>query len=278
MQYLGDYAEDYATLNFKFSTHKIDGTPITLAGSPVVKVYKGNSTTTETATGVTLVVDFDGVTGMHNVLIDLSADAFYAVANDYSVVITTGTVDGVSVIGTVLATFSIENRFAEVDLTKIAGAAVSTSTAQLGVNAVQISGDGTAADNLEAACDGGSYNVGGGAVVAASVTGAVGSVTAAVSIAAGQLTFKKNVARANFPFPMYDSSTLALKTGLTVTAEIRKDAGAAFVALAGAVTEIGTTGWYTVDFAQAETNADSIAFSASASGALPTCYTILTQA
>jgi hypothetical protein len=40
-----------------------------------------------------------------------------------------------------------------------------------------ISGDATAADNLEAACDGNTYNVGGGAVVAASVTGAVGSVT-----------------------------------------------------------------------------------------------------
>lgn len=40
-----------------------------------------------------------------------------------------------------------------------------------------VSGDATAADNLEAACDGTTYNIGGGAVVAASVTGAVGSVT-----------------------------------------------------------------------------------------------------
>jgi hypothetical protein len=110
MQYLGDYAEDYATLNFKFSTHKSDGTPITLAGTPVVKVYKANSTTTESTAGVTLTVDFDGVTGLHNVLIDLSTDSFYAVANDYAVVITTGTVDSVSVVGTVLAHFSIENR------------------------------------------------------------------------------------------------------------------------------------------------------------------------
>jgi len=39
------------------------------------------------------------------------------------------------------------------DLINIAGAAVSTTTAQLGVNAVQISGDGTAADNLETAFD-----------------------------------------------------------------------------------------------------------------------------
>ena len=109
MQYLGDYAEDYATLNFKFSTHKADGTPIALAGSPAISVYKANGTTQSTA-GITLSVDFDSVTGLNNVLIDLSADAFYAVGNDYSVVITTGTVNSVSVVGTVLAHFSIENR------------------------------------------------------------------------------------------------------------------------------------------------------------------------
>ena len=112
MQYLGDYAEDYATLNFKFSTHKADGTPIALAGTPAISVYKANGTTQSTA-GVTLTTDFDSVTGLNNVLIDLSADAFYAVANDYQVVITTGTVDSVSVVGTVLAHFSIENRFNE---------------------------------------------------------------------------------------------------------------------------------------------------------------------
>jgi hypothetical protein len=39
------------------------------------------------------------------------------------------------------------------DITHIAAAAVSTTTAQLGVNAVQVSGDSTAADNLETAFD-----------------------------------------------------------------------------------------------------------------------------
>lgn len=42
---------------------------------------------------------------------------------------------------------------------------------------VMISGDAPAADNLEAAADGTGYNLGGGSVVSASVTGAVGSVT-----------------------------------------------------------------------------------------------------
>jgi hypothetical protein len=39
------------------------------------------------------------------------------------------------------------------DVDEIAGAAVNTATAQLGVNAVQVSGDGTAADKLEAQMD-----------------------------------------------------------------------------------------------------------------------------
>ena len=50
-----------------------------------------------------------------------------------------------------------------------------------------ISGDAAAADNLEAACDGGMYNVGGGGVVGASVTGAVGSVTGAVGSVTGDV-------------------------------------------------------------------------------------------
>jgi len=126
MKYLGDYAEDYATLNFKFHSRTLAQVPATLSGTPAISVYKANGTTQSTA-GITLSVDFDSVTGLNNVLIDLSADAFYAVANDYQVVITTGTVNSVSVVGTVLAHFSIENRFNEVDVTKLGGATQSAT-------------------------------------------------------------------------------------------------------------------------------------------------------
>lgn len=57
------------------------------------------------------------------------------------------------------------------------GAGYAGGTIKLGVDVVAISGDSAAADNLEAAADGTGYNLGGGSVVAASVTGAVGSVT-----------------------------------------------------------------------------------------------------
>jgi len=74
-KYLGDIAED-TTINFKFHTVNLSAVPITLADTAVIEVDKDNATGTETAT-----------------------------------VITTGTVDSVSVVGAVVAEFSIENRF-----------------------------------------------------------------------------------------------------------------------------------------------------------------------
>ena len=121
--YIGNYTEDYADLNFKFTTRDGTGLPTTLLGTPALSVYKSNDATQTTA-GITLSVDFDTITGLNNVKIDLSADAFYAVGEDYAVVITTGTVDGVSVVGEVVGHFSIENRFNEVAVTSIAANAI----------------------------------------------------------------------------------------------------------------------------------------------------------
>lgn len=52
-----------------------------------------------------------------------------------------------------------------------------TEPEQRAADVTSISGDSTAADNLEAAADGTGYNLGGGSVVAASVSGSVASVT-----------------------------------------------------------------------------------------------------
>ncbi len=141
-----------------FNTHKGDGTPITLAGSPAASVYKDDGTT-EDDSGITLTVDFDAKTGLHNVKIDTSADGtFYATGHDFSVVLTAGTVDSISVVGYEVFRFRL---------------------GEIPADAVKISGDDVAANNLEAACDGGTYNVGGGAVVAASVTTKTGYELAA---------------------------------------------------------------------------------------------------
>lgn len=110
MAYLGDLRLG-DTLDFKFTTVQTTGAPFTLAGSPVISAYPGNSTTQLTA-GITLSVDFDSVTGLNNVRVVASGGNGYATATNYEMVITTGTINSVSAVGYVVGTFSIENRSA----------------------------------------------------------------------------------------------------------------------------------------------------------------------
>jgi len=107
--YLGDYKEG-STLYFCWSTNDKDGASITRSTNGTIKVYKDDGTT-ESIVGITDIEDFDSLTGIHNCKIDLDSDAFYAPGHDYSVVLARATIDGKSV-NAVLATFSIENRYA----------------------------------------------------------------------------------------------------------------------------------------------------------------------
>ena len=97
------------TIDVKFTTTSSTGAPTTLAGTPVVSAYPGNSVTQLTA-GITLTVDFDGVTGLHNVRVVASSGNGYATATNYVLVITTGTVGGISVVGYCVGSFSIGAR------------------------------------------------------------------------------------------------------------------------------------------------------------------------
>lgn len=111
MSYQGDYTPAKSVV-FNFNTAAFsDGSPITLAGTPALSVYKNS--TTESTSGVTLTVDYDSRTGMHHVVIDTSADGtFYAAGNDFDVIITAGTVGGTSVVGRKVGSFSLSNRSA----------------------------------------------------------------------------------------------------------------------------------------------------------------------
>lgn len=111
MRYIGDFNTS-SIIRGLFNTRTAAGVPITLGGTPSLSVYKSNSTTESTA-GVTLTVDFDSRTGLHFFAIDTSADGtFYAAGEDYRIVVTAGTVDSVSVVGHVVAVFSLANRSA----------------------------------------------------------------------------------------------------------------------------------------------------------------------
>lgn len=107
-------------LYFHFTT--VDSTGAGNTGSSLaISVYKDDSTTQSTA-GVTTTFSsgFDGVAGLVSVKIDTSADGtFYAAGHDFSVVITTGTVNSVSVVGYVVGAFSIDNRKQKVDVDTI---------------------------------------------------------------------------------------------------------------------------------------------------------------
>ncbi len=108
--YVGDFAIG-ASVTLEFNTQNPDGSAITLAGTPVVSVYKQGSTT-EVTTGVTLTVDYDSRTGNHRVVIDTSSDgAFYAAGNDFFAKLAAGTVGDISVAGKPVGHFSLQNRY-----------------------------------------------------------------------------------------------------------------------------------------------------------------------
>jgi hypothetical protein len=107
-KYLGDFSAT-DVIDFKFTTFRPStGAPFTLAGTPVVSVYKDNDTTQST-TGVVLTVDFDSVTGLNHVRVT-TTDAFYANGSEFECVITAGTVDSVSVVGSCIGRFTLRSQ------------------------------------------------------------------------------------------------------------------------------------------------------------------------
>lgn len=116
MSYRGDFAPG-SVIYGKFSTRRDTGLPTTLADAlsgspsgPELHVYKDNSTT-QSAVGITLTVDFDGLTGLNHYAIDTSQDAaFYSAGSDFAIVISRGSVNSVAVHGEVIAEFSLHNR------------------------------------------------------------------------------------------------------------------------------------------------------------------------
>ena len=109
MIYLGDFAADTAQVDFSFNTRKSDGTPVALEGGGLA-VYKDDATT-----ALVLTMDCKLVpvaTGQYNVTVYITQDhSPFVAGSDYKVVLSAGTVDGTSVAGTVLAQFSVENRY-----------------------------------------------------------------------------------------------------------------------------------------------------------------------
>ena len=126
--YLGDFKED-ETVYIMFNTFTSDdpsaSCTITDFANTDVHIHKDdNLTQRNNAAGITVSVDFDGITGSHLVKIDTSDDtvgAFWVTGSDYFVRVEGATIDAATV-NSVIGHFSIENRFNEVNVIEIEGA------------------------------------------------------------------------------------------------------------------------------------------------------------
>lgn len=171
MSYIGSFDID-DNLTFYATTSRFDtGNGTDADSAPTYRVYE-EETATPLLTGSMALLDSTNTAGFYSEQIALTTANGFERSKCYAIYIA-GTVNSVN--GVDYRTFQVGAK----------------------VNTVAISGDITAADNLEAAADGTGYNLGGGSIVAASVTGAVGSVTGNVggnvtgsvgSVAAGGIT------------------------------------------------------------------------------------------
>lgn len=207
---MSDYHGDIlagTVLRFTFPT-ALNGAPLTLAGSPTLACYKDGGTT-EVATGLTLTLDFDGKTGTHQVVADTSSDAtFYAAGHEYALLLVGGTVSGVSVTGTPVGQFSIQNRY----MRGTDSAALATSLAAL-IATVGVAGAGlTAADD---------------AVISA-LSAISSTLASGVALTSGE---RNSVATA-----LLDLSN-GVETGITLRQAVRLELAALAGKLSGAATE-----------------------------------------
>ena len=133
------------TIHFLFTTRSFaTGAPTQLAGSPVLSVYEDASTTQITA-GVSVGVDHDTVTGLNLGTVVATAANGYESGKSYHLVITVGTVGGVSVVGEVVGNFSI-NRSAALRPT-VAGRTLDVSTGgEAGIDWANVGSPTTAVD------------------------------------------------------------------------------------------------------------------------------------
>ena len=174
MTYHGDISLG-DTIDFQFNTFRFStGAPFTLAGTPTLAAYVGNSVTEITA-GLTLTVDFDAKTGLHNVRVVATSGNGYTAGTDVTVVLAAGTVDSVSVANAIVGSFSIDKRSAlrpttanrTLDVTATGAAGIDWANVENPTTALNLSATNIDVDQ-----------------VVASVSGAVGSVTGTVTLAA----------------------------------------------------------------------------------------------
>jgi len=127
VQYLGNFADNstvYCMFNTFDSNDPSASVTITNLINTDVHIHKNDGLTQRNnAAGITVSVDFDGITGSHMLKIDTNDNTvvgFWVTGADYFVRIEGTTVDAAT-LNVVIAHFSIENRFADVNVTQLGG-------------------------------------------------------------------------------------------------------------------------------------------------------------
>ena len=286
------------------------GAPSAMTGLATsdIQVYKDGSTTQRaSASGFTLLdtdgLDFDGLTGINGISIDLADNTtagFWAAGSRYWVVISDVTVDSQTV------------RFPPATFTVgLPAAVLNTTIATLATQTSFTLTSGPAEDDALNGCilylhDVASAVQGGFAVIS-DYTGSTKTVTlaAATTYTAAatdnamvlppallpttrgrtldvdtngrtmiQGGLRKNAALNKFTFPMTDTTNHEPTAGFTVSGTVRIDGGTA-ASLTDSVTGLGN-GWYEVDISASEMNGNVIALLFTATGADPLPVTLLT--
>lgn len=173
----GEAGIDWANVGSPTTTVDLSGTTIAITQKVDLNTIKTQTVTCAAGVTVRADVGFAGTPGAAN-------GGFIAGSNAATTII------GLSLGGVDMSSLLVSGA------TTLTGAVTATNAGNdIRVNMVQISGDAVAADNLEAALDGTGFNVGGGLIVSASVTGVVGSVTGAVGSVSS--TVSANIVQVN---------------------------------------------------------------------------------
>ena len=151
--YLGDYAVN-SLVDHKWNAQGADGASITRATNGSIRVYKNNSTTERsTSAGITDLEDFDGLTGINHLRVNLGDNtdpSFYTAGGEYQIVLQGAMIDG-KLVNAVLAHFSIERAGGPLALLKSASfglAAIKTDTVNVDLTATDIKNDTLAIRNV----------------------------------------------------------------------------------------------------------------------------------
>jgi len=246
--YWGDFPLG-ETLNFLFTTRRSTGLPTVFAGTPALRVYEDVNLAQITA-GVTVTVDHDAVVGLNRANIVATSGNGYESGKTYSVVVQAGTVDGTSVVGEVVGTFTIDR-----------GAALRPTTAGRTLDVAATGEAGIDLDNTIGTLA--------AAQIATDALTAAKIATDAINKIARAIGIQTNTAFNDIKFLFVAASDhVTPVTGATGTAVTRSIDGGAFGAGTGTLAEIAN-GIYQYDASAADLNGTVIMFRFTATGGTP---------